>query len=37
VQDNTVVLKHKPGIPLDCYYLVIATLQEGIIEVDSEE
>ena len=37
IQDNTVVLKEKPGIPIDCYYLVIATLQEGIIEVDSEK
>jgi len=37
VQDNTVVLKNKPGIPLDCYYLVIATLQEGIIEVYLEK
>ena len=37
IQDNTVVLSHRPGIPIDCYYLVIATLQEGIIGVESEE
>ena len=37
VQNNTVILKHKPGIPLDCYYFVIATLQEGIVEVESTE
>ena len=32
VQDNKVLLKHKPGLPVDCYYLVIATLQEGTVE-----
>ena len=37
IQDNAVVLKEKPGIPIDCYYLVIATLQEGVVGVESEE
>ena len=33
IQDNKIFLNHKPGLPIDCYYLVIATLQDGIVEV----
>ena len=37
VQDNKVMLTANLGFPINCYYMVIATLQEGVDVVSSDE
>ena len=37
VQDNKVMLTAHGGFPINCYYMVIATLQEGVDVVSSED
>ena len=37
VQDNKVMLTAHGGFPINCYYMVIATLHEGVDVVSSED
>jgi len=37
VQDNKVMLTALGGFPINCYYMVIATLQEGVDMVSFED